>query len=167
LTASAASCAPWKVAGGSPSRDCESDSAVMPRASACVRPRSSSVKREAQAIDVVQPRQRKRASAIRPSTMRAESLRMSPQTGCLPPPLQWRRTVLRHCADCEVIENSFAEHFRKYRKDGAGTATHHKSRNLTQKRRVCREQEELRNAPAAKIYFFGGKYFFSMEATTT
>ena len=37
--------------------------------------------KEAQAMAVVQPRQRKRASAIRPSSTRAASLRMSPQTG--------------------------------------------------------------------------------------
>src|SRR5207244_9330342 len=49
----------------------------MPRASAGVRPRSSSVSSEAQAIDVVQPRHKNRASAIRPDSKRAKSLRTS------------------------------------------------------------------------------------------
>jgi len=61
--------------------------------------------REAQAIDVVQPRQRKRASAIRPSTMRAESFSMSPQTGLLTSTLPWRRTVLDHFRNRAMLEN--------------------------------------------------------------
>jgi len=55
----------------------------MMRAPAIAQSMSFSVRMEAQAMEVVQPRQRKRASEIRPSTMRAESLRMSPQTGLL------------------------------------------------------------------------------------
>lgn len=53
------------------------------RASASVWPRSCSVKSDAQAIAVVQPRHRKRASAIQPFSTRADSLRTSPQTGLL------------------------------------------------------------------------------------
>src|SRR5271169_2048213 len=55
----------------------------MDRASESVWLRSSSVRREAQAIDVVQPRQRKRASAIWPSTLFTNNFRTSPQTGLL------------------------------------------------------------------------------------
>jgi hypothetical protein len=54
---------------------------VMARASAGVFPRSNSVKRDEQASAVTQPRVRNRASAMRPAYMRAESSRMSPQTG--------------------------------------------------------------------------------------
>src|SRR5260370_7221566 len=55
----------------------------MDRTSAIVRRLSCSVRTEAQAIDVVQPRHRKRASAMWPSAIRAESFSMSPQTGLL------------------------------------------------------------------------------------
>ena len=58
MTASVASCAPWRVAGGSLPRDSEINSAVIALASAGVRPRSFSVKTEALAMEVVRdPRQ--------------------------------------------------------------------------------------------------------------
>lgn len=53
----------------------------MQRASTRARPVRSSVRRDAQAMEVVQPRQRKRASVMRPCSTRTESSRTSPQTG--------------------------------------------------------------------------------------
>ena len=68
----------------------------------------------------------------------------------------------------KVIEKRFAEHFREYRKNGAGTATHRKSRKLNAETQSSQRAEGTQeHARGKRIYFFGGKYFFSMEATTT
>ena len=76
-----ASCAPWNVAGGSPPKPSEMFSAVMERASATLQPVRRTVKSDEQAIAVVHPRHKKRASAIPPFSTRTASSRMSPQTG--------------------------------------------------------------------------------------
>jgi hypothetical protein len=81
--ASRASCAAWKDAGGNPPRECASDSGRMVSSSLSSLPWMSSVRRDAEAIAAVQPRQRKRASRMRRSSRIAASCRMSPQTGLL------------------------------------------------------------------------------------
>jgi len=83
----------------------------MMRAPAIAQSTSFSVRMEAQAMEVVQPRQRKRASAIRPSATRAESLRMSPHTGLLTLDGGGGAGKLAGVSRvAEVIENGFAEH---------------------------------------------------------
>jgi hypothetical protein len=80
-TASRASCAAWKVACGKPPSASEICSGVMDLSSAVVFPASDSANREEHAIEVTQPRVRKRASAIRPASRRTESSKTSPHTG--------------------------------------------------------------------------------------
>src|SRR5437660_9896762 len=127
-----------------------------------------SVNTEAHAIEVVQPRQRKRASAMRPSTIRAASFRMSPQTGLLTstvavapgssPALRglrkWSRTaslnipesIPRQRHDCNATQIKTAQ-----RRDAE----------------FAEKKQLARMLVLQEIYFFAGKYFFSMEATTT
>jgi hypothetical protein len=54
---------------------------VIARASQIDFPSSISARNDAQAIEVTQPRERKRASAMRPPSIRAASCRISPQAG--------------------------------------------------------------------------------------
>src|SRR5262249_22582230 len=140
-TASIASCAPWNVALGKPPSASERLSGVSLPAAGKSLPVSCSVRSEAQAIDVVQPRQRNRASTIRPSTIRAASFKTSPQTGLLTsttavashnsPALRglrkWSRTASLNISG-------------KYGKGSVGTATE------------CRS--------VRVHYFLEGKYFF-------
>ena len=84
----------------------------MPRASAGVRPRSSSVSSEAQAIDVVQPRHKNRASAgfetrEEPEDVAANRIRNF--DGC-----SGITELAGVTRVSEVIENGFAEHVSSF-----------------------------------------------------
>ena len=81
--ASAASWAAWVEADGRPPRSEAIVCDVISVKSLMVRPVIFSVRNEAQAIDAVQPRQRKRASCTIPAFMRTARRRISPQTGLL------------------------------------------------------------------------------------
>src|SRR5277367_3166249 len=74
--ASAASWAAWEEAGGRPPMSAAILSEVISVRSWMVRPVIFSVRREAQAIEAVQPRQRKRASCTIPAFMRTAKRRI-------------------------------------------------------------------------------------------
>src|SRR5216684_2584345 len=132
----------------------------MLRASESVRSRSFSVSMDAQAIDVVQPRQRNRTSAIRSPATRAASLRMSPQTGLLTstaavaPGSSPALRGLRKCSSTASLNifESMAKAVPRLQR--AKNEIH-----AVQDKHSCLSREEA--------HFFRGKYFFSIEAITT
>jgi hypothetical protein len=80
-SASWASCAAWKEAEGRPSREAARVSGVRAERACNSLPWMDSVRRDAQAMEAVQPRHRKRTSRMEPFSMMAASWRTSPQTG--------------------------------------------------------------------------------------
>jgi len=80
-SASQASWAAWRDAGGRPPRVAERDSGVMAPSWVSSLPFAVSVRSEAQAMEAVQPRQRNFICCTTPFSIIAERWRMSPQTG--------------------------------------------------------------------------------------
>jgi hypothetical protein len=81
--ASTARCAPWRVSAGNPPSDCANVSTVVCPSASGEHPLSNSVSLEAQAMEVVHPRQRKRACVTLPCSTFTASRKTSPQTGLL------------------------------------------------------------------------------------
>lgn len=160
-SASAARCAPCFVAGGRSPRADEIESAETDFHSAEGTASNCSVKYEAQAIAVVQPRQRKRTSTTRFPSRRIASFKMSPQTGLLTSTvasalgsspafrglLKWSRTASLNMLD--------------FAGDNLKTIS---PRNVTS---AASSSPMIFAEYFDDAYFFGGRYFFSMDATTT
>jgi len=117
---------------------------------------------EAQAIDVVQPRQRKRASAIRRQRCEPRRFSMSPQTGLLTSHRYRGAGQFSSIARItKVIENGFAEHPLKVSKGSASRAMPPETRELNaETQKVAEKQKELRNAAALERLTSLGQVFF-------